>query len=697
MSDHKYTMKMNLNVLNHLGIKLYSNVPAVLSEAVANAWDADAEKVEIVINKQKNEITITDDGHGMSESDVNDKYLTVGYQRRKKEGDLTPKHKRRVMGRKGIGKLSLFSVANIIEVQSIKGGEKNGFILDAYKISRMIDGEDGTTAVYYPDALPENEITLNREGTRIVLRDLKKNLGHTTDALKKRIARRFSIIGKKYKFTVFLNGNEVSVADRNYFKKIQYMWYFGEESKEYVSLCDPEKFEFDEMRDDTIGISRGEKELPEIYRISGWIGTVATSGDLKDGKENLNKIVIMVRGKLAQEDILEDFPEGGLYSKYLIGEIHADFLDLTEQEDIATSNRQEIIKDDPRYEALQAKILSEVKYIGNRWTDYRNETGLAKALELKQIDEWYHSLLPKYRAEAKKLFGKINTLKFEKEADRRLLLKHAVLAFESFKHRQNLEAIDKISPENLQALGEMFSYSDDLEATLYYQIVDQRVAVINALLEKTTKDAREKMIQEHIFDHLWLLDPSWERATETPYMERSVASEFERIDAKLTEEEKRGRVDIKYKAPSGKHVIIELKRASVRINSHDLSKQAAKYYRTMKKLLQAADKLHEPVEVVCILGQRPSDWEDEEAEEHSRRSLWEYHTRIVFYDQLIEDAYRSYRDYLEVKRSIGKLQALLQTLDEEEPSTIESPAEEPSMSIQEADGEKPLMPIPDTD
>ena len=36
MPEHKYTMKMNLNVLNHLGIKLYSNVPAVLSEAVAN-------------------------------------------------------------------------------------------------------------------------------------------------------------------------------------------------------------------------------------------------------------------------------------------------------------------------------------------------------------------------------------------------------------------------------------------------------------------------------------------------------------------------------------------------------------------------------------------------------------------------------------------------------------------------------------
>jgi hypothetical protein len=38
-------MRLSLNVLNHLGINLYSNVPAVLAETVANAWDADAEHV----------------------------------------------------------------------------------------------------------------------------------------------------------------------------------------------------------------------------------------------------------------------------------------------------------------------------------------------------------------------------------------------------------------------------------------------------------------------------------------------------------------------------------------------------------------------------------------------------------------------------------------------------------------------------
>ena len=49
--NHPYKMTVDLNVLDHLGIHLYSNIAAVLTEAVANAWDADAENVEIRIDR----------------------------------------------------------------------------------------------------------------------------------------------------------------------------------------------------------------------------------------------------------------------------------------------------------------------------------------------------------------------------------------------------------------------------------------------------------------------------------------------------------------------------------------------------------------------------------------------------------------------------------------------------------------------
>src|SRR5437899_1235030 len=106
MPDSPYEMTVDLNVLDHLGINLYSNVAAVLTEAVANAWDADASVVEIRVDADSKKIEIEDDGIGMTVADINEKYLRVGYRRREQggaHGKVTAKG-RSVMGRKGLGK-----------------------------------------------------------------------------------------------------------------------------------------------------------------------------------------------------------------------------------------------------------------------------------------------------------------------------------------------------------------------------------------------------------------------------------------------------------------------------------------------------------------------------------------------------------------------------------------------------------------
>lgn len=115
--DNKFIMSLSLNVLNHLGINLYSNIPAVLSEIVANSWDADATRVDITISDD--EIVIKDDGCGMSAEDINNKFLYVGYQKREQSVE-SPKYNRKYMGRKGIGKLSMFSIAREVDVISKK-------------------------------------------------------------------------------------------------------------------------------------------------------------------------------------------------------------------------------------------------------------------------------------------------------------------------------------------------------------------------------------------------------------------------------------------------------------------------------------------------------------------------------------------------------------------------------------------------
>ncbi len=74
-----FEMTVDLNVLEHLGINLYSNIAAVLTEAVANAWDADASSVQIRVDPNSEWIEIEDDGIGMTVDDLNGKYLRVGY------------------------------------------------------------------------------------------------------------------------------------------------------------------------------------------------------------------------------------------------------------------------------------------------------------------------------------------------------------------------------------------------------------------------------------------------------------------------------------------------------------------------------------------------------------------------------------------------------------------------------------------
>lgn len=656
MSESTYKMSITLAVLQDLGIKLYSNVPSVLSEVVANAWDADAESVKIHIEKDK--ITIQDDGHGMSVDDANDKYLTVGYKRREAGQSTTPKHKRPVMGRKGIGKLSLFSIANKVEIQSMKGGVKHGFRMSADEIEKEIKDKGGK-ADYTPIPLNEEEISVNHDGTVITLTELKKNISSTPESLRKRIARRFSVLGAENRFEVSINNVPVSITDRDYFHKVQYLWYFGKESEKYTTYCNPEKLEKKEERSNVF------TKDGQSYKISGWIGSVKNSGELKEGTENLNKIVIMMRGKLAQEDILEDFAEGGLYVKYLIGEIHADFLDLDDDEDIATTSRQEIIKDSPRYKILQDGIYDELKNIQKIWTDLRNDEGEKVASEIPAVKEWYGSLSGDTKKKAKKLFGQINQLTIDSEEERKTLIKHGVLAFESLRYKNALESLDNITPENIGLFSSIFTELEDIEATLYHQIVKERLKVIEALTTKVEENALEKVLQQHIYDNLWLLDPSWERATETPYMEKRIEKEFEAIRKDtLTSDEKTGRVDIKYRKTSGIHVIIELKRADRVVSTSELLGQISKYRSALLKILKEVGQETDPIEIICLVGKDLKDWrEAPDGKSVSSESLKPSRARVMMYQELIQNAQKAYKDFLDQKKEAGRVSTLIENID----------------------------------
>jgi len=640
---NKYELKIDLNVLNHLGLNLYSNVPAVLSELIANAWDADSTEVRITISD--NEIEILDNGCGMNEEDINTKFLNVGYQRRKKSSDdLTPKLKRKVMGRKGIGKLSIFSIAEHIEVYT-KKENTIGISMKVEEIREKIEQKQP----YHPkEVLISEDVKISSDtGTRIVLKNLKKRVASSIDKnIKKRVARRFDIWSDKFK--VLIDENEISIEDRDYFHKLEFAITYGNYSKENFSKIDKDKLH-----------ARPVSSLEE-GSVSGWIGLVKESGGLQDGSDNLNKISVLARGKVALEDILELYREGGLYTKFLIGEIRADFLDVTEEEDIATSSRQDFIQNDARFIKLKNFIFKELKFIQKARADYKIADGAKKAEEIPAIKEWLGTLQGDTKSSAKKLFGRINSIATD-EKHRNTLYKHGVLAFEYLHHKEKLQQLDSLEVGSIEIAVQLFSDLDDIEASWYYQITEGRLEVIRKLKEHIQGDSLEKIIQKHIYEHLWLLDPSWDRATEVPAMEESIKDGLGKL--KLTEEERSGRLDIKYKKVSGKHVIIELKRYSVNTKVGELVDQVKKYKKAVKKELQAHNE-EGSIEVICLVGSGLSGWDDLESKQEDERSLSAQDIRVVTYQQLIKDAENSYQSYLETRKEKGRIQELLQAIDD---------------------------------
>ncbi len=60
MNNNPYAIRISLDVLNHMGLHLYSNTPAVISETIANSWDADATEVCIDLNAEDMTISVKD-------------------------------------------------------------------------------------------------------------------------------------------------------------------------------------------------------------------------------------------------------------------------------------------------------------------------------------------------------------------------------------------------------------------------------------------------------------------------------------------------------------------------------------------------------------------------------------------------------------------------------------------------------------
>ena len=233
------------------------------------------------------------------------------------------------------------------------------------------------------------------------------------------------------------------------------------------------------------------------------------------------------------------------------------------------------------------------------------------------------------------------------------------------RRKEELEKLDNVKDESLDQVLQIFRSIDDLEISYYGQIVQGRLNVVETLQEKLDLDDKELAIRDYIFNHLWLLDPSWERAKGTEHAETLVNKFLSTDTAALKGEERNARIDIGYRTTGGKHIIIELKRASVRVPIDDLTKQIRRYRDGARRVLRTTEYVGWPIEIICLVGKPPPEWDDVDGTGPKGviDALKNVDVRIVFYDQLLTNSQQAYADHLEEHIKIDKLWHVFQSID----------------------------------
>ena len=368
MPDNRpFTFVISLSVLDHLGRHLYRSFATVLGEAISNAWDADGHDVWIYLDKDRNVFWIKDNGDGMTADDFQNKFLKIGYSKRK-GGKTRSDLGRPFIGRKGIGKLALLSCAERMSVISkTKGGEYVGGVIDNPSLDEAIT-EDLTPQEY---ALSQVDMRAfakhtrkHAHGTIIRFERLKDGVRRSFDFLSKTIALyfRFSLLDES--FRIFLNGQQITYKQLDELaEKTQFLWKIGDYDDPFVEALD-RRFAKESRKHETKRI--------KIQGAKGFIASVQKPTNLKimttDDRVGID---LFVNGRLRERDIIKHIPTARIVENYLYGQIHFDMLD--DKKDRFTSSREGIVADDPKYQAFLKRFQKALRAIVEQWDEWRRK------------------------------------------------------------------------------------------------------------------------------------------------------------------------------------------------------------------------------------------------------------------------------------------------------------------------------------
>ena len=511
-----YVMRISRMTVDKLGVRLYDRVSAVVAELVANAFDADAEKVVVRVplatllarkNRDTGEvkgygytIEVEDDGHGMTPEEADAHFLRVGRDRRADpaQGKRSRLKRRSVMGRKGIGKLAPFGICKRIEVLSA-GGEKTD---DGYPVSHFIMPYDKILAdedTPVPMEVGGQDRTFrSKSGTTVRLIEFLPKRVPDQQTFHRQMARRFGIRQGDFKVTVEDTRNpkenppfEIGSLD--------------------IPLMDGTR----------VDVSKEPVPLPDEKRdlpVSGWMGLA--KGAYKN--EEMAGVRIYARGKIVATTRAFGQSAGftGEFTlrSYLVGEIHAEWLDEDDGEDLVTTDRQDILWESDYGRAFRDWGAEWIRKIAAASRKPRRKRVEHLFLEASGLEDKAKERFadPEIVSTALDFGRQIGRFAAEDElSDQEYVDGLTEVVLSVAPHKALMDAFEAFNREmfgeegGLDNLLDLFSKTRIAEMASYAQIAYERVRAIQKLERVLKESGDEPALQRIVSEAPWLIDATW--------------------------------------------------------------------------------------------------------------------------------------------------------------------------------------------
>lgn len=527
MKPPKLEFRVAPNAIEDLGSNLYTSFPRVLAEFVANAYDADATRVDITLDfnkikgarslirkahlkdvKEANDavdvapleeqflsesvaIVIRDDGFGMTAKDLDERFLWTAKRRRKLEPINRSKTARPLMGRKGLGKLAGFGVAHKMEVVTKRADESHALSVTLDYDEILLN--ESLNAVPVPSAVDTTTFSDGEHGTEIRLKRLAYDAVKSRRAtITRELAEHFEFIDRS-DFQMFLNEHRIPSP------RPEFAFAWPDPDQPIHSLISHEldtdngRIEFSyrlRFRKDRRALP-AQKRGVRVYSHK----RMAAAPSLFDADTNMH---------------------GFRMTDYLDGVVEADFIDDQTQDYIST-DRQSLRWETPLLSPLREFLSAEIKEACKQYQKVRDQQ---KVHEVKS-DSFTTNLIASLPISAKerKLVSQVATSlarivkKGTEDPKYKQLLPEVA---DAFKHGNMYEKLSELANNETPDIAELLAQVvrlNRVELDRSTSIVRSRIKAIEALrkeVERThdkDKPRNESAIQSLFEEAPWLINP----------------------------------------------------------------------------------------------------------------------------------------------------------------------------------------------